>query len=714
MRAIKFLQTIASKNANSRKNRYGIEISKSDSEVLVRSTNEISFVDVLKLLHIILAISPVRFIKNIFNQMADYDTKKRFEKIQNLKTELEKHVSPKANIFTGFFVRSLFSRDLSEVPKIIEKLFFKTNPFLVVQPDDEKDIVSLFKFSNDNKIPIFPRGIGSSGFGSSIPTNNGIVIDLSPMNKIIAIDVKNMTVEVEPGSRWADVDREISSKNLSLYTFPTSRFSTIGGWISTGGFGLYSLKYDHLINHVERIRVIFPDGTIEVLTKEKPEFSHLFGTEGQIGIVTRVWLKVKKAKRSSPVEKDPNDHYHVIFFDSPVDAFNFSDEILKKGFDIANIKFYDKEYIYDLNYLLSISKSSSNDKFITEKDVLIIHYETKKASSDFLQYTKDRNLNFGESYMANYLWGDRFSPMKIKKLGPSLLASEILLPLDKVGSYMGKLKELGHKFEVKFVTQVNILLDKDTYKALLISMFTCDQRKFIKYFMYLNLVQYATLLGVQLGGVPYGIGIWNSPFLKDKYDKNKLQALKAFKRKVDPKFILNPMKILSLKSRFFNIPALLLHPAIFKVNTKIMTGLGQLLGSYGFFKIKKSKDEKLNQFKEIALQCTFCGSCSAICPAYITTKDERVIARSKLRLFQKLLDGKDESDSEPEHFFYCIRCGMCEKVCQSRLPLRMMWDELEKIMRGKYIIPEDKISEFIKNIDEEQQFVEIIAPKRKE
>jgi len=713
MSLFEFLQKVATSLQVKREFRYGGKIQIISDELIQKDSRNLTFLDSLILIKSILSFSPLKYMKNLFSQLADYDTRKRLERIESMKNKLEKQVSEDCHIYTGFFVRNLYSRDLSEIPKIIEKLFFKTNPFLVLQPKSTQDVISIFDFATKERISIFPRGVGSSGFGGSIPTNNGIVIDLSPMNKILKIDPENLIAEFEPGVRWGELDKAAKNANLELFTYPTSRFSTVGGWIATGGFGLNSLKYGHIINHVTMLDVVFPDGKFEKLHRDDPRFTYFFGTEGQMGIILKIHLKLKKTAVKDVKDRNTREDYHnLLFFDDAERAFSFSQESLEQDFNILNIKYLDKKYIQDLNYILSLSKPDDAGKFITEKNALLYNFENEESLKKFLKFSKERGIESGKSYMSSYLFGDRYSPLKVKKLGPSLLACEIILSPDKVFLYISLLESIGEKFRIKFLFQVTFVKEKNDFKCLIISMFTCDQRKFFRYFIYLNLIQYSTYLGMLKGGTPYGIGIWNSPFLKHKYNSGKLKELKKFKRRVDPKFILNPMKVFSIRSRFFNVPALLLHPVIFKMNMHLIIAVGGFLAKHGFLE-RERIEKKDDGYKEIALQCTSCGSCSAICPAYIKTRDERVIARSKLRLYQDLLEGKKISDIEAENFFLCIRCGMCERVCQSRLPLRELWDEFEKLLKEKYEIPYDRISQFIASIDEDRCFLDLITENDK-
>src|SRR4030042_1847192 len=84
--------------------------------------------------------------------------------------------------------REMYSHDIGDLPPIMTRTLLRTLPDFVVQPRNMDEIVKVMVFANDHKIPVVPRGAASWGFGGVIPTSAGIVIDLSPFRKVVAID----------------------------------------------------------------------------------------------------------------------------------------------------------------------------------------------------------------------------------------------------------------------------------------------------------------------------------------------------------------------------------------------------------------------------------------------------------------------------------------------------------------------------------------------
>ena len=84
--------------------------------------------------------------------------------------------------------KEMYSHDIGDVPTIMTKTFFQIQPDFVVQPKSADEIKKVLEFANNRKVPVIPRGAASWGFGGVIPTNAGIVIDLSPFRKILYLN----------------------------------------------------------------------------------------------------------------------------------------------------------------------------------------------------------------------------------------------------------------------------------------------------------------------------------------------------------------------------------------------------------------------------------------------------------------------------------------------------------------------------------------------
>src|SRR5512136_286877 len=189
--------------------------------------------------------------------------------------------------------REMYSHDIGDLPLIMTKTFFETLPDFVVQPKSIDEIGEVLAFANDRKIPVIPRGTASWGFGGVVPTRGGIVIDLSPFRKILAIDTAAKTVTVEAGARWSDIDIMAKKEGLCLMTYPSSKFSTVGGWISTGGYGINSFRYGHLSKQVVSMKVVTGTGKVKQLSPSDDDFAYFVSTEGKFGIVVEVTLKLR-------------------------------------------------------------------------------------------------------------------------------------------------------------------------------------------------------------------------------------------------------------------------------------------------------------------------------------------------------------------------------------------------------------------------------------
>ena len=195
--------------------------------------------------------------------------------------------------------REMYSHDIGDVPPIMTNTFFKTQPDLVVQPRNVAEIRQVLAFANARKIPVIPRGAASWGFGGVIPTNAGIVIDLSPFRNILGLDTAQKTVTVEAGARWSDIDITAKKVGLCLRTYPSSKFSTVGGWVSTGGCGINSFKYGHLAEQIVSMTVVTGSGEVKKLTPADHDFPYFISTEGVFGIVVEITLKLREVPQAS-------------------------------------------------------------------------------------------------------------------------------------------------------------------------------------------------------------------------------------------------------------------------------------------------------------------------------------------------------------------------------------------------------------------------------
>ncbi|MFH1130309.1 MAG: 4Fe-4S dicluster domain-containing protein, partial [Pseudomonadota bacterium] len=103
--------------------------------------------------------------------------------------------------------------------------------------------------------------------------------------------------------------------------------------------------------------------------------------------------------------------------------------------------------------------------------------------------------------------------------------------------------------------------------------------------------------------------------------------------------------------------------------------------------------------KETSLRCTFCGACISSCPAYFLTHSEMTTGRAKLKTAEALLSGKDIDPHEISSIFKCLHCGLCQNVCQTRLPLLDCYVVLEKWLEKRFGKPTEGIQSFVRLLE---------------
>jgi FAD/FMN-containing dehydrogenase/NAD-dependent dihydropyrimidine dehydrogenase PreA subunit len=588
--------------------------------------------------------------------------------------------------------KETYSHDIGDVPAIMTKTFFTIQPDFAVQPKNVDEIKKVLAFANDRKIPVIPRGAASWGFGGVIPTNAGIVIDLSPFRKILYLNKAQKTITVEAGARWSDIDIVAKKEGLCLMTYPSSKFSTIGGWIATGGYGINSFRYGHLSKQIVSMTVVTPSGETKKITPTDSEFSYFVSTEGEFGIIVEVNLKL----RDIPAASYP----HLLYFPSDQAAFDYIEtfvhERVKKDLSPNVIRFMDANHLSDINEIMhgNVFKKSAG---------VLLEFGSDEDDLKFIKYMEeDGRIEEAPRYVASYLWNERLFGMKTKRLGPTILASESIIPLTKAAAFIEKAKKLGNNFGVEIFIDSYVIDEKS---ALIMTNFLCDSRK-KKYFISMPLVSMLTKAAIDYGAEPYGLGLWNAAFINSLFTPEKKLDLLAYKRRVDPKNILNPGKFFSVNSNA--ITSLLFHPAFFNMSMGLVSFLSPVIGKAVILLFGKNQKVDTLDYELTTHACAKCGNCIAVCPAYLVTGNEEVTAKGKIALAKKLLEGRAVTKDEAENVFMCMHCKACEEICQTNLELMMLWDALEQRMESRVGRPENKISEFLKKVDDSKDYWDMV------
>ena len=178
---------------------------------------------------------------------------------------------------------------------------FRVMPRAVLLPTSTEQVQAIVRVCHRERIPFVARGAGTGLSGGALPVDNGVVICLARMNRILEVDFPNARVVVEPGVINLDVTGQVSPKEFFYAPDPSSQsVCTIGGNVAENAGGAHCLKYGFTTTHVLGLEVVLPDGSCVHLggkTLDAPGYDLMgvyVGSEGTLGIATKIILRIVK------------------------------------------------------------------------------------------------------------------------------------------------------------------------------------------------------------------------------------------------------------------------------------------------------------------------------------------------------------------------------------------------------------------------------------
>jgi len=600
---------------------------------------------------------------------------------------------PGLRVISAIGERTLYSRDQSEIPRFLKEIMFRSVPEIVAQPTTTEGVQAVLKLASSKGVPVIPRGSGSSPFGGSVPVTGGIVVDMSRMDKILQVDKGSKIISVQAGARWADVDQVLERQGLALNTSPSSKFSTVGGWLATGGMGLNSFSKGHVRESVIEVELVAPDGSVKCLTPRFSEFHAVFGSEGQLGVITSVKLAVReKVEKSRP---------HMVVFDDVRSALNFAQALANSVVHPVHIVYESPSKFTYINRLLGQNHFGVGD-------AILVNIEGDASEAAFVSFMKSASLKEEKDYLARYMWNERFFPMKVRRFGPGLLGSEVVVPLKILPDAITKAKGLCDLFGLEPLFEVHFL---DDGSGLLLCYYMTDQGNTIRYTMDALKSMLITTMLLDIGAKPYSIGVWNYPF-SNAEDKSRVDALRKAKATLDPKGVMNSGKYFTLSGRFAGLTGSFFGPSLMRPVLKTMVMFSPITSSlmrmaYDFSS-KRLRPKTRTDLLRIADECAMCGACVSVCPAYMVVGDERVTGRGKLLTSKAMARGVRISTEHAHRIFLCMKCKACEQVCQSKLELVSAYEILEKELEKEYGKDAAEIDKFIRYTENTKEYDDLI------
>ena len=170
----------------------------------------------------------------------------------------------------------------------------------VVRPADAEQVAAVVAWCGENEVPIVPRGGGTGWAGGAVPRGSGVVLALERLNRVRRLDPLQWRMCAEAGVTTATVQRLARENGLYYPPDPgAAESSQIGGNVATNAGGPHCFKYGVTGAWVTGLEVVLAGGEIVrfggPVRKDVAGYdlrSLMVGSEGTLGIITAVWLRL--------------------------------------------------------------------------------------------------------------------------------------------------------------------------------------------------------------------------------------------------------------------------------------------------------------------------------------------------------------------------------------------------------------------------------------
>jgi glycolate oxidase len=442
------------------------------------------------------------------------------------------------NILSGNEISEDYSHDeLSNVQNF---------PEVLIRVKNQNEIVRIIKYAYEHDIPIVTRGSGTGLVGSAVAIQGGIMLDTTLMNRILELDIENLTVTVEPGVLLMELSQFAEQHDFLYPPDPGEKSATIGGNISTNAGGMRAVKYGVTRDYVLGLTVVLPSGDVMELggktVKNSSGYSLLdlvIGSEGTLCVITRAILKLLPLPARSVSLLIPFDNVKAAIETVPKIIRGKSNptaiEFMERGTILFAEDYLGKRFPNTSSpaYLLLTFDGSSSEQVERDYEKVADLCLQNGASDVFIVDTDERKSS---------VWGARGAFLEaIKASAVEMDECDVVVPRSRVADFILYTHELSKMLGLRIPGfghagdgNLHVYICRDEQE---LSEFRNKLEEAFN-LMYAKCAE----LGGQVSG-EHGIGFAKRVYLAGLLGENQIRIMKGIKSIFDPKNILNPGKI---------------------------------------------------------------------------------------------------------------------------------------------------------------------------
>lgn len=413
----------------------------------------------------------------------------------------------------------------------------------VVFAETTEDVAETARLCHAHRVPIIPYGAGSSVEGHLLAVRGGISLDLSGMNRVVAIHAEDLDATVQAGVTRKQLNDALKGSGL-FFPIDPGADASLGGMAATRASGTNAVRYGTMRENVMAMTVVLAGGRI-IRTGSRAkkssagyDLTRLFvGSEGTLGIVTELTVKLYPVPEAMSAA--------VCAFPSIDAAVTTVIQTIQMGIPVARIE------LLDALTLTAINRFSKTT--LPERPTLFFEFHGSEASvaeqAEFVQQLA------GEQGGENFEWATRpedrtrlwqarhdayFACLQMKP-GGRAFPTDVCVPISRLAECIAATNEdlkqvsipimlFGHVGDGNFhlVVLVDPANEKDMQEAEWINERVVERA--------------LTMEGTCTG--EHGIGLGKKKFMVREHGEGAVEVMRALKHALDPDDLLNPGKIL--------------------------------------------------------------------------------------------------------------------------------------------------------------------------
>src|SRR5438270_6958562 len=411
----------------------------------------------------------------------------------------------------------------------------------IALPESAEEAAAVVAWCYEHGVPVVPRGGGTGYAAGAVPLDGGVVLALERMNRVRSFDPLLWCIEVEAGMPTADVRRTAREGGLLFPADPgASEQSQIGGNVATNAGGPHAFKYGVTGAWVMGVEAVVAPGEIVrfggPVRKDVASYdltSLLIGSEGTLGVITSVWLRLTPAPEAAwPV---------VGFFDGVREGCDAIERLVGNGLPVAAIEYLDGETMRYAGTGFPAEIPAGSFCVITEADGSTD--EAARVRGDALEVLGEtsRTLYAPESaaeIAALWTWRESVA-LRVKAQLGGKASEDIAVPLDRLAEAIDESLAIGARLGLPAASwghagdgnlHTTYLLPRDDAAQLELAERASDE-----------LFDLALRLGGTISG-EHGVGAVKSAWLERLLGPRAYELHGAITRGFDPQNLLNPGK----------------------------------------------------------------------------------------------------------------------------------------------------------------------------